>query len=208
MNDRIRQLLDQIGSLEGELRTALHAQETRMFFEIRGKRVEFENSVKTAHRRLKRGILRWIVTDRPQNFLTAPVIYGMGVPLVLFDLCITFYQSTCFPIYGIAKVRRADYIVIDRQYLGFLNFYERFHCTFCAYANGLIAYAGEIIARTEQYFCPIKHAHKVLGTHARYERFLDYGDAVDYHARLEQFRGDLANEAAPNPTPDRGAGAP
>jgi hypothetical protein len=178
------------------LRTALHAQETRMFFEIKGKRIEFERSVKTAHQRLKRGIFRWIVTDRPQNFLTGPVIYGMAIPLALLDLCITFFQATCFPIYRIAKVRREDYIVLDRQYLGYLNFYERFHCTYCAYANGLVAYAGEIIARTEQYFCPIKHARKVLGTHARYARFLDYGDPADYHAKLEEFRVELAAEAA------------
>ncbi len=197
MNDKIRKLLGEISSLEDELRTALHAQETRMFFQIKGKRVEFERTIKETHRRLKRGIFRWIVTDRPQNFLTGPVIYGMALPLLAFDLCVTFYQATCFPVYGIAKVRRSDYIVIDRQYLGYLNFYERFHCTFCAYANGLIAYAGEIIARTEQYFCPIKHAHKVLGTHARYGRFLDYGDAADYHVKLELFRTELAGEVAP-----------
>jgi len=57
-----------------------------------------------------------------------------------------------------------------------------------AYANGLLAYATEIAARTEQYFCPIKHARKILGVHDRYARFLGYGDAADFHARLEEFR--------------------
>jgi hypothetical protein len=201
MNDKIRQLMAQISTLEDELRTALHAQETRMFFQIRGKRVEFAHNIKVTHRRLRRGIMRWIVTDRPQNFLTGPVIYGMAIPLLLLDLCVTFYQATCFPIYRIAKVRRGDYIVIDRQYLGYLNFYERFHCTFCAYANGLVAYIGEIVARTEQYFCPIKHARKVLGTHARYARFLEYGEADDYHAKLERLRVELAAETAEGPLP-------
>ena len=70
----------------------------------------------------------------------------------------------------------------------YLNIIEKFHCTYCEYANGLIAYLREIIGRTEQYFCPIKHARKILGTHARYNRFLDYGDAQDYEARLEAFR--------------------
>ena len=65
---------------------------------------------------------------------------------------------------------------------------------YCAYASGLLAYTREIVARTEQYFCPIKHARQVLGTHARYVRFLDYGDAGDYHARLERFRAELATE--------------
>lgn len=207
MNDKIRQLLDQISVLDDELRTALHARESRMYFQIKGKRVEFERNVRETHRRLKRGIFRWIVTDRPQNFLTAPVIYGMALPLLVLDFCVTFYQASRFPVYGIAKVRRSDFIVIDRQYLGYLNFYERFHCTFCTYANGLIAYAGEIIARTEQYFCPIKHAHKMLGMHARYARFLDYGDAGDYHAKLEQFRTELATDAAAQRF-DGGAGKP
>ncbi|MFT6589715.1 MAG: hypothetical protein ACI9I0_000223 [Rhodoferax sp.] len=48
-------------------------------------------------------------------------------------------------------------------------------------------YMSEILARTEEYFCPINHARKVLGTRARYPRFLDYGDAADYEARLEAF---------------------
>ena len=51
-----------------------------------------------------------------------------------------------------------------------------------------MGYMGEILARTEQYFCPIKHAHKILGTHRHYNRFLAYGDAADYEARLEAYR--------------------
>lgn len=195
MDDKIRHLLGQITFLEDELRTALHERENKLHFHIRGKRVEFERTIRETHLRLKRNVLRWIVTDRPQNFLTGPVIYGMGIPLAFLDLSVTVYQNICFPIYGIARVRRSDYIVIDRQHLGYLNWFERFHCTYCAYAGGLIAYVGEIIARTEQYFCPIKHAHKILGTHARYVRFLDYGDARDYHIRLEEFRAEMAAEA-------------
>lgn len=34
------------------------------------------------------------------------------------DLLVTFYQWTCFPVYGIAKVMRGDYIVFDRHHLG------------------------------------------------------------------------------------------
>lgn len=197
MAQSIRELLDQIGALEDELRSALHAQEERLYYRLEGRRIEFEGSIRETHRKLKRGILRWIVTDRPQNFLTGPIIYAMIVPLVLLDLTVSVYQWMCFPIYRIARVRRADYIVIDRQHLGYLNAVERFHCTYCAYANGLIAYAMEIIARTEQYFCPIKHARKVLGTHARYAHFLEYGDAADYHQRLEAFRQSLAREDGP-----------
>jgi hypothetical protein len=116
----------------------------------------------------------------------------MIFPIALLDVTVSFYQATCFPIYRIAKVSRKDYIVFDRHNLGYLNFYERLHCEYCAYANGLLAYASEIIARTEQYFCPIKHARKVLGTHAKYAQFLSFGDAEDYHKRLEAIREALA----------------
>jgi len=188
MNERIRDLLGQISSLEDDLRTALNEQEQRVSFTIKGKRVEFEQSVKQMHQRLKTGIFPWLLSIRPLNLLTFPIIYAMIIPLLMLDLCVSFYQATCFPIYRIAKVRRADYFVFDRQYLGYLNVIERFQCAYCAYANGLMAYVTEIVARTEQYFCPIKHARKILGTHERYARFLEYGDATDYPARLEEFR--------------------
>jgi hypothetical protein len=188
MNDRIKELLAQIKVLEEELQSVVHAQEHRMFFQIQGKRVEFEKTIRQTHRRLKRGFFSWLVTNRPQNLITGPIIYSMIFPMLVLDLCVSFYQATCFPIYRVAKVRRADYIVLDRQHLAYLNFIEKFHCTYCAYGTGLLAYVSEIVARTEQYFCPIKHARKVLGTHARYAHFLDYGDAADYAARVEEFR--------------------
>lgn len=195
MNDRIRQLLAQMTVLEEEMRSALHEQETKMFFEIKGRRIEFESSVRQAHIKLKNNFFRWLVTNRPQNLITGPIIYGMIVPLLILDLFVSFYQATCFPIYGVVKVRRRDYIVLDRQHLGYLNFIEKFHCTYCAYGAGLTAYIGEIVSRTEQYFCPIKHAHHILGTHKRYLSFLDYGDGKDYEKRLEEYRVALGTVA-------------
>ncbi|WP_410498750.1 hypothetical protein [Chitinibacter sp. S2-10] len=188
MSEKIRQLLDQINALEDELRTAVHEQQSTIFFQINGKKIEFEQSIKQTHRRLKKNFFRWLVTNRPQNLITGPIIYSMIVPLLILDLFVSLYQASCFPIYRIAKVRRGDYIVLDRQHLGYLNFIEKFHCTYCAYASGLIGYISEIIARTEQYFCPIKHARKILGTHARYAQFLEFGEADDYEAKLNEFR--------------------
>ena len=194
MNERISQLLAQISVLEDELRSALHQREQQVAYQIHGKRVEFEQSVRQAHQRLQTSLLLWIFRNRPLNLLTGPVIYGMILPLLLLDLCVTLYQAICFPVYRVGKVRRADYFVYDRQHLAYLNFIERWHCTYCSYANGLLAYATEIVARTEQYFCPIKHARKVSGLHVRHARFLGYGDAADYPARLEAFRQSLDAE--------------
>ncbi len=198
MNDNIRQLMARITALEDELRQAVIEQEASVLFKIKGKKVEFEQSIVEGHRRLKNGFLHWLVTDRPQNLMTGPIIYSMIVPLAMLDLCVSFYQATCFPIYRIARVRRGDYLVFDRQQLEYLNFVEKFHCTYCAYGSGLIAYVGEIVARTEEYFCPVKHARKVLGSHPRYAQFLEYGDAADFAARLEKFRVGLGEKDSGN----------
>jgi len=64
---------------------------------------------------------------------------------------------------------------------------ERFtytRCVYCGYANGLIAYVREIAARTEQYWCPIKHARPIPAPHARYRVFFEYGDARAYRQEL------------------------
>jgi hypothetical protein len=80
---------------------------------------------------------------------------------------------------------------MDRNRLGYLNGIERVNCTFCSYANGLLAYVREVAARTEQYWCPIKHARPVPAPHPRYHTFLDYGDAAGYRRRLTSLRGAL-----------------
>lgn len=195
MNEKIRRITDQISKLEAELITATEAMENRIGYQIKGKRVAFEQSFKEAHRRVKLGVFRWFLTVRPQNYLTMPVIYGMCVPMVFFDLCVTLYQLICFPVYRIARVKHADYMLFDHGQLQYLNVIEKVHCMYCTYAVGLLGYAQEITARTEQYFCPIKHARKVLGAHSRYKHFLEYGEADDFHGKLEKFRGELASEA-------------
>jgi hypothetical protein len=194
MNSKIQQLLDQITKLEEELNAALEEQQSRLRFQFEGRRVVFEQAVRDAHRRIKLGVFRWFLTVRPQNYLTMPIIYGAAIPLVLFDLCVSLYQLLCFPVYGIPRVKRADYIVFDHQHLAYLNIIEKAHCLYCSYGVGMLAYTSEIIARTEQYFCPIKHARKVLSSHSRYDYFLDYGDGEEFHRKLEEFRTALSKE--------------
>ena len=143
MNQHIQQLLDQITVLEDDLRNALNEQPSTIFFQINGKRVKFEKNMQETHRRLKLNFFRWLVTDRPQNLITGPIIYAMIIPLLVTDLFISFYQFSCFPIYGIKKVRRGDYIIFDRQHLDYLNWIEKFHCTYCAYGSGMIAYVSD-----------------------------------------------------------------
>ncbi|MBU1424397.1 MAG: hypothetical protein KKH12_15460 [Gammaproteobacteria bacterium] len=201
MNGKIQQLVEQITQLQDELNAALDEQKIRLRYQIEGRRVVFEQTIRETHQRIKLGVFRWFLTVRPQNYLTMPVIYGASIPLLLFDLCVSLYQALCFPVYGIPKVKRADYIVFDHQHLAYLNVIEKAHCLYCSYAVGMLAYTSEIIARTEQYFCPIKHAGKVLSAHSRYECFLDYGDGEEFHHKLEAFRTSLAKEQNSEATP-------
>lgn len=192
MSNRIHQILDQIATLETELNVAVKEHGELLRYQFEGKRIVFEQAIEEAHQRVKLGVFRWFLTVRPQNYITMPVIYGMAVPMLLFDLCVNLYQWSCFPIYGITRVKRSDYFVIDHQHLAYLNVIEKAHCTYCSYAVGLLAYSTEVVSRTEQYFCPIKHATKILGAHARYARFLEFGEADGFHDKLEAFRSALA----------------
>ena len=112
--------------------------------------------------------------------LSSPLIYVCALPFVLLDISVALYQLVCFPIYRIPKVRRKDYLIFDRGRLAYLNTIEKVGCLYCSYANGLLAMITEIAARTEQHFCPIKHAHTLAKTHSRYAKFLPYGDAKAY----------------------------
>ena len=90
--------------------------------------------------------------------------------------------------------RGSPFHSIDRQHLACLNLIERFHCTCCARAKGLLAHASERAARTEPYFCPTGHPRRLVASHARSQRFLANGAAADFHARLEEFRLALQSE--------------
>ncbi len=195
MNPRISELVDRIKLLESELDAELAQRSAELRYGMEHGRAAFEEELLRRHRELRQKLLPYILGAKPLVVLTAPVIYVGIVPFFLLDVFVTAYQAVCFPVYGIAKVRRADYLVFDRHHLAYLNALEKLNCAYCSYANGLIAYVREIAARTEQYWCPIKHARRVIGTHARYATFDDYGDGEGYQQRLDERRKNLATGA-------------
>jgi len=194
MNEQIKKIVDKIHELEEEMRSILYQQQTQFSYKIAGKRVKFEEGIREAHKKLKMSWFYWFITISPKHLLSGPFIYGLIIPLLIFDLGVSVYQSVCFRLYGIARVRRSDYIVFDHQHLAYLNLFEKSHCLYCSYASGLISYGREIASRTEQYWCPIKHAHKMLDTHHRYADFLDYGNAESYQDNLVKIRTNLQKE--------------
>lgn len=196
MSSQIDALIDKIQALQGELDAELAKRRADLKIGIEHGRIAFEAELLRRHRELRQKLLPYVMGANPLVILTAPVIYAGIVPFLLLDLFVTVYQAVCFPIYGIAKVKRADYLVFDRHHLAYLNALEKLNCAYCSYANGLIAYVREIAGRTEQYWCPIKHARRVVGSHARYALFDDYGDGEGYQARLEKLRQGLADPPA------------
>ena len=188
MNPKIEELLLGIRNMEEELEVQMALARAELQVRIADGKIEFEKAVLKRHREMKTRLLRYILGARPLIALTAPLIYLLIVPFVALDVFITIYQAVCFPVYGIAKVRRRDYMVFDRRYLAYLNALEKLNCAYCSYGNGLIGYVREIASRTEQYWCPIKHARRVRSAHDRYPKFFDYGDAEAFKQGLSRLR--------------------
>lgn len=189
---RLDDLLAKIHRLEAELQAEvdrlLGEKRQRFRYTLERGRVRFEREVSSFQQRYRTALWSYLRNARAAHLLTAPIIYSVLVSLVMLDLFVTVYQQTCFRVYGIPRVRRGDYIVIDRQQLAYLNAIEKLNCMYCGYGNGLIQYVREVTARTEQYWCPIKHATRTLEPHRRESRFIDYGDAEGWHVRLEELR--------------------
>jgi len=188
MNEQINEIISRIRQLENELEAEVEKGRALYGMKLKGKVAEFESNAIETQRRLRVGLVQFFKETPPLNILSAPVIYSLILPLALLDIWVTVYQHICFRVYGIARVTRADYVVFDRQNLAYLNLVEKINCAYCSYGNGVIAYAREIASRTEQYWCPIKHAQRVLDPHQRYLKFLDYGDAEGFRTKLDDFR--------------------
>ncbi len=191
MSNKISELVDKIAKLEQQLLNELDQQQEEFKYKLEGTKIKFDQAALEAHRLLKVAVLPWLLSSKLRHVLSVPFIYGMIIPLAFIDITITIYQHICFRLFAIARVDRSKYVVMDRHQLSYLNGIEKFNCLYCGYGNGVISYSREVIARTEQYWCPIKHARKVVGTHTRYRNFVAYGDAENYSNQLIKLRDDL-----------------
>ena len=115
---------------------------------------------------------RWLA-----HALIIPFIYTPFFAMVILDLLMEVYHQTGFRLCHIPRVQRSAYIRLDRQKLRYLNIIEKLNCMYCGYANGLFHYSSEIAARTEKYWCGIKHQNNGRfqePLHHKY--FIDFGD--------------------------------
>jgi hypothetical protein len=190
---RIDELQERLVALQAEWLAELDTLREARGYHLEGRRVVIAKAIRKAQRAQRKRVARYLWESRLLAWLVVPVIWGGIVPGLFLDAFVTVYQWICFPVYGIPRVRRSDYIVVDRGKLPYLNWMEKLGCVYCSYFNGMVAYVQEIAARTEQHYCPIKHARRPKILHDRYRRFFDYGDAEAYKARLEALRTDFAD---------------
>jgi hypothetical protein len=191
MNPDIREFLARIRELETRIEREAQQRRQQWQADFEASKVKFESEVLAQQKRFKMGLLRYVLSAEWRSVLSVPFIYPVIVPLVLLDVFVTLYQWVCFPLYRIPRVKRGDFFVFDRTHLAYLNLLEKINCAYCSYGNGFVAYVREVVGLTEQYWCPIKHARKVLQAHPHYHGFADYGDAEHYRAELTRLREEL-----------------
>ena len=192
MNNKINELLEKIKGLEFglhiEIEEELKKAQEQLNYTFHKKKIVWGKNAIQAQKAVKKNLPKFFKDSNFTFLISSPVIYSMIFPLVLLDLFLTVYQAVCFPLYNIAKVKRSDYIVIDRHQLAYLNIIEKINCTYCGYGNGLLAYGMEIASRTEEFWCPIKHARKVKDVPPRYHNYASFGDAKKYRMKIGQMR--------------------
>ncbi|HJO37461.1 MAG: hypothetical protein QGG24_09435 [Vicinamibacterales bacterium] len=144
MTSRVGEIFQRIWELEDELERALAETRDDWHYRLDATKIRFEQDIHAAHRRLKQSVPRFIRKGRVRHLLTAPVIYSAIVPIALIDVWLTLYQTICFPVYGIPRVPRSRFLVVDRHHLAYLNGIEKLNCVYCGYANGMFAYLREV----------------------------------------------------------------
>jgi len=188
MNNKIKEMIEEIEAMKVKLGEEIAQQEKDISYEIQNGYVKFEKDVLDKQKKNMKNLLTWFREIPLLHLLTSPLIYGMIIPAILFDVILFLYQQIIFRIYKFEFIKRSDYIIFDRQYLGYLNSIEKLNCMYCSYFNGLMYYASAIASRTELYFCPIKHAKKVAYKHEYYDEFFEYGVGNDYQEKLKNLR--------------------
>lgn len=191
MDSRIEEIAAQIRTLEDELMEELEKKQDEFFYTLEDKKVKFQENVIEEGRSRIVSSIRYLSSFPVLAIFTIPFIWSMMIPALLVDIFVSIFQIACFPIYKIPKVKRKDYVVIDRYNLFYLDRVEKINCLYCEYFNGVIGYTREIAARTEQFWCPIKHSKPQIDMHSRYEKFFDFGDFDTYRKELKKRRSDF-----------------
>jgi len=122
----------------------------------------------------------FVKNARAYTLITVPILYLGIFVFALFDLFVMVYQYTCFRVYKIPIVQRSENFRFNKKELAELNLIQTINYLGISYTGGVIALARKVFAETERYWCPIKHAKKMLGYHDLYDEFAEYGNAEEF----------------------------
>lgn len=186
MQSKITELLKRFESLKHDLETEYDRLTKEYGYSIEKHRVIFLEEFARKNKQFREGFFRMVFNAPIRHILSVPFIYMMIFPAVILDLFLTMYQYSAFPLYRIPRVKREDYFVYERQFLDYLNWFQKINCLYCSYVNGLFAYAVEIGARTERYWCPLKATHHPHSPHGWYNDFADYGNPKEWVEKYTQ----------------------
>ncbi len=119
-----------------------------------------------------------------RHLLSIPFLWGIAIPIIILDIFLEIYHIICFPLYRMPYVKRSNYIRIDRHKLRYLGYWDKFNCLYCGYGNGVIHYASEIGAQSENYWCGIKHKNYPGFVHPNHHKnFVEYGNEEEFKKR-------------------------
>ena len=184
MDYKIQSIIKKIDALNDMLGKEYLKLSQKYGFFIKQKKIVFVEESREKNKSFRIPTWKYVLPTNIRHLLSMPFIYMMIIPTLILDAFITIYHLVAFPLYGIPKVKRREYIVYDRKFLDYLNIIQKVHCLYCTYVNGLFAYAVEIAGRTERYWCPIKAARKPLVQHNWYNDFADYGNPDEWKEKF------------------------
>lgn len=122
-----------------------------------------------------------------RQIVSLPVIWSLIIPIVILDIFWEIYHNICFRLYDLPLVKRSKYIKIDRHKLQYLTWYEKIGCAYCGYTNGVLHYTSVIAAKTEEYWCGIKHKNDKGFIQPDYhKKFIEYGDRTGFEKKYGQ----------------------
>lgn len=117
---------------------------------------------------------------RSTNFLGYIIagfaIFGMAIPMMIADISARIYQVVYFSIHDIPKIKRSDYVVLDRWKMKGLTLRQKINCWYCEYANGVANWLKALVTQTEIYSCAIKHQVVPKGQEKQQEAYYERGE--------------------------------
>lgn len=184
MNQSVKEILEKINRLNKQLSEKYNLLSKKYGFSSVGRKIVFLQDFRKRNKKFKIPTWKYVIPQNIRHLLAMPFIYVMIIPIIFLDFFVTIYNWVAFPLYHIPMVKRQDFIVYDRQFLDYLNWFQKINCIYCTYVNGFFAYTVEVGARTERYWCPVKAAQKPKFHHGWYSEFADYGNPEEWKEKF------------------------